>query len=237
MANEENKKFCYEFWRPSVATDCVIFGFTGKQLKVLLIKRNVEPYKDCWALPGGFLRESDPSAEACAIRELQEETGLRLTPDRIWQLGISSDIDRDPRTRVISLSFIALVAPSDVKGGDDANDAQWFNLDELPTLAFDHAKILEKAKDALKQKIHFEPIGYDLLGEEFTIPQVQALYESIQGVTYDRRNFARKIQTSGFLISLDKKVTGTAHRPAYLFSCDKELFRENARRLKFETKK
>ena len=237
MANEENKKYCYEYWRPSVATDCVIFGFTGKQLKVLLIKRNVDPYKDCWALPGGFLRETDTTAEECALRELEEETGLKLSNDRIWQLCVTSDADRDPRTRVISLSYIALVTPEDVKGGDDASDAQWFNLNEIPSLAFDHAKILENAKEALKQKIHFEPIGYDLLGEEFTIPQVQALYESIQGVTYDRRNFARKIQTSGFLIPLDKKASGTAHRPAHLFSCDKELFRENARRLKFETKK
>ena len=230
-------KYCYKYWRPSVATDCVIFCFTGKQLKVLLIKRNVEPFKDCWALPGGFLRESDNTAEECALRELKEETGLILTNNRIWQLGVSSEAARDPRTRVISLSFIALVTPSEVKGGDDASDAQWFNLNEIPSLAFDHAKILENAKEALKQKIHFEPIGYDLLGEEFTIPQVQALYESIQGVAYDRRNFARKIQTSGFLIPLDKKATGTAHRPAHLFSCDKELFRENARRLKFETKK
>ncbi|MBQ7854405.1 MAG: NUDIX hydrolase [Muribaculaceae bacterium] len=230
-------KYCYKYWRPSVATDCVIFGFTGKQLKVLLIKRDVEPFKDCWALPGGFLRESDNTAEECALRELKEETGLILTNNRIWQLGVSSEADRDPRTRVISLSFIALVTPSEVKGGDDASDAQWFNLNEIPSLAFDHAKILENAKEALKQKIHFEPIGYDLLGEEFTIPQVQALYESIQGVTYDRRNFARKIQTSGFLIPLNKKASGTAHRPAHLFSCDKGLFRENARRLKFETKK
>ena len=237
MANEKSKTYSSEFWCPSVATDCVIFGFTGKQLKVLLIKRNIEPYKDCWALPGGFLRENDKTAEECALRELQEETGLTLSKDRLWQLCISSDIDRDPRTRVISLSFIALVTPSDVKGGDDASEAQWFNLNELPPLAFDHAQILEKAKEALKQKIHFEPIGYDLLGEEFTIPQVQALYESIQGVTYDRRNFARKIQTSGFLIPLDRKATGSAHRPPHLFACNKELFRENARRLKFETKK
>lgn len=237
MANNAEKKYCYEFWRPSVATDCVIFGFSAQQLKVLLIQRNVDPHKGKWALPGGFLREDDASAEDCALRELREETGLALTNDRIWQLCVSSQIDRDPRTRVISLSFVALVEPDEVKGGDDASDARWFNIDEIPPLAFDHAQIFEKAKEALKQRIHFEPIGYDLLGEEFTLPQVQALYETIQGVKYDRRNFARKILTSGFLIPLGKKVTGTAHRAPYLFSCDKNLFRENARRLKFETKK
>lgn len=237
MANDKTGKYCYDYWRPAVATDCVIFGFTANQLKVLLIERNLEPYKGSWAFPGGFLREDDASAEDCALRELREETGLNIPRDRIWQLCVSSRIGRDPRTRVISLSFVALVEPSDVMGGDDANDARWFNIDEVPQLAFDHAEILEKAKEALKRQIHFEPIGYDLLGEEFTIPQVQTLYETIQGVTYDRRNFARKILSGGFLKKLNKKLRGMPHRNPDLFVCDKEAFRENARRLKFETKK
>lgn len=236
MTNEK-KQYCYEYWRPSVATDCVIFGFDGKKLKILLIERNLEPFKGYWALPGGFLRERDKTAESCALRELKEETNLEITSDRLWQLGIFSEEKRDPRNRVISLAFYALVKPSDVKGGDDAAKAQWFDIDNVPQLAFDHAQILNKARNAIKQQIHFDPIGYDLLGEEFTIPQVQTLYETIQGVTYDRRNFARKIQSSGFLIPLGKKVEGTSHKAPQLFACDKTIFKEKARQLKFETKK
>ena len=236
MTNEK-KQYCYEYWRPSVATDCVIFGFDGKKLKVLLIERTLEPFKGCWALPGGFLRENDKTAEDCALRELKEETNLDVSHDRLWQLGMFSEENRDPRNRVISLAYYALVTPSDVVGGDDAAKAQWFDIDNIPPLAFDHAQIIEKARYAIKQQIHFEPIGYDLLGEEFTIPQVQTLYETIQGATYDRRNFARKIQSSGFLIPLGKKVEGTAHKAPQLFSCDKTIFKEKARQLKFETKK
>ena len=236
MANK-TKQYCYEYWRPSVATDCVIFGFDGKKLKVLLIERNLEPFKGCWALPGGFLRETDKTAEQCALRELKEETNLTVSEDRLWQLGVFSEEKRDPRNRVISLAYYALVEPKDVVGGDDAAQAQWFDVDNVPELAFDRAQILSKAREAIKRQIHFDPIGYDLLGEEFTISQVQTLYETIHGVTYDRRNFARKIQSSGFLRPLGKKMEGTAHKAPQLFSCDKEAFKEKAQMLKFEVKK
>lgn len=236
MANK-TKQYCYEYWCPSVATDCVIFGFDGKKLKVLLIERNLEPFKGCWALPGGFLRETDKTAEQCALRELKEETNLTVSEDRLWQLGVFSEEKRDPRNRVISLAYYALVEPKDVVGGDDAAQAQWFDVDNVPELAFDHVQILSKAREAIKRQIHFDPIGYDLLGEEFTISQVQTLYETIHGVTYDRRNFARKIQSSGFLRPLGKKMEGTAHKAPQLFSCDKEAFKEKAQMLKFEVKK
>lgn len=236
MANK-TKQYCYEYWRPSVATDCVIFGFDGKKLKVLLIERNLEPFKGCWALPGGFLRENDKTAEQCALRELKEETNLSVSEDRLWQLGVFSEVDRDPRNRVISLAYYALVEPSDVVGGDDAAKAQWFDIDEVPQLAFDHAQILAKAREAIKRQIHFDPIGYDLLGKEFTLTQVQTLYEAIQGVVYDRRNFARKLQSSGIVTPLGKKVEGTAHKAPQLFECNKEVFKEKAQSLKFELKK
>jgi 8-oxo-dGTP diphosphatase len=183
------------------------------------------------------LRETDKTAEQCALRELKEETNLTVSEDRLWQLGVFSEEKRDPRNRVISLAYYALVEPKDVVGGDDAAQAQWFDVDNVPELAFDHVQILSKAREAIKRQIHFDPIGYDLLGEEFTISQVQTLYETIHGVTYDRRNFARKIQSSGFLRPLGKKMEGTAHKAPQLFSCDKEAFKEKAQMLKFEVKK
>ena len=120
---------------------------------------------------------------------------------------------------------------------EDAAKAQWFDIDEVPQLAFDHAQILAKAREAIKRQIHFDPIGYDLLGKEFTLTQVQTLYEAIQGVVYDRRNFARKLQSSGIVTPLGKKVEGTAHKAPQLFECNKEVFKEKAQSLKFELKK
>ena len=127
----EENKYCYRYPHPAVTTDCVIFGFDGERLQVLLIERGIEPYKDHWALPGGFVG-IDESAEECARRELQEETGLQGVT--IEQFHTFSDVNRDPRERVISIAFYALVKLSEVKGGDDASEAQWFSYDDVPSL-------------------------------------------------------------------------------------------------------
>lgn len=192
----EEQKYTYQYPHPAVATDCVVFGFDGKKLKVLLIRRGVEPFKDMWAFPGGFMR-IDETVEECALRELVEETGLELS--QMKQLGVFSDVNRDPRERVVSVAFYALAKSADVKGGDDAAQAQWFALDEVPHLAFDHDYILRQAMRKLKEDIHFEPVGFDLLGEKFTMPQLQRLYEEILGVHFDRRNFQKKMLLTGVL--------------------------------------
>ena len=137
----EEQMYSYRYPHPAVATDCVIFGFDGVKLKVLLVERGGEPYKGMWAFPGGFLR-MDETAEQGALRELKEETDL--SPYYIEQFHCFSDPHRDPRERVLSIAFLALVKIAEVKGGDDAAQAEWFSMDEIPQLAFDNDHILRK---------------------------------------------------------------------------------------------
>ena len=200
----------YKYEHPAVTTDCVIFTYEDWKLKVLLVKRGGEPYKGEWALPGGFLRSNETAKEG-ALRELWEETALEASA--IGELGVFSKPDRDPRERVITIAFYALVKPSEVHGGDDADEAAWFPIDDLPQLAFDHADIIHSALERLKRDIHFEPIGFDLLDEEFTIPDLQRLYEIILGVKFDRRNFQRKILSSGILEEAEDPVEFSRAEP------------------------
>ena len=179
--------YTYDYPRPAVTTDCVIFGYDGKELKVLLIERGIEPFKGCWAFPGGFLN-MDEDALAGARRELKEETGLEDA--FIEQFHTFSEPGRDPRGRVITIAHYALVKIQEVEGGDDAAQARWFPIGEVPPLAFDHDRILRMAMSRLKEKIHFEPVGFELLPDVFTMPQLQNLYEAILEVHFDRRNFA-----------------------------------------------
>lgn len=197
-----NNCFSYKYPHPAVTTDCVIFGFDGKELRVLLIERGQEPYKGMFAFPGGFLN-MDETLEECALRELKEETSLEV--DKLEQIHAFSSVNRDPRERVISVAFFGLVKMSAVAGGDDARTAQWIRLEDIPPLAFDHDYILRKAINFLKKKMFFEPIGFDLLDETFTIPQLQRLYQAILGVEFDRRNFKRKMLQLGLIDQVDEE--------------------------------
>ena len=213
----------YKYPHPSVTTDCVIFGFDGTRMKVLLVQRGIEPYKGRWAFPGGFL-QMDESAEEGALRELREETGL--SGAFIRQFHTFSAPDRDPRERVITIAFYALVRIEEVTGGDDAADARWFALDEVPQLAFDHDQILRTAEQALRQQIHFEPVGFELLPEKFTLRELQNLYEAILGVRFDKRNFSNKINRLGLLEPLDEKVNPSRKKEATLFRFNKMKYDE-----------
>lgn len=231
--NRRESQFCYKYPHPAVTTDCVIFGFDGYQLNVLLVKRGGEPYSGWWALPGGFVR-LDESAEAGALRELREET--QLSPEFIEQFHTYSDPDRDPRERVITIAYLALVKIQEVKGGDDAKDAQWFPLDKIPHLAFDHDVILRDAISRLREKIHFHPIGYELLPDKFTLKELQTLYEAILGIHFDRRNFAKKMIHLEILTQLDEKIWPTPKRRAnlYKFNLDKYIeLKQRGFRLEF----
>ena len=146
----EKQKYTYDYPRPAVTTDCVVFGLDESSLKVLLIERGKEPFKGCWAFPGGFLN-MDETAEQCAVRELKEETGLDLL--EVKQIGAFSDVDRDPRGRVITIAFYALTTPSKVHGSDDAAQAKWFALNDLPQLTFDHDHILREARMKLREEL------------------------------------------------------------------------------------
>lgn len=216
----ENQTYTYKYPHPALTADCVVFGFDGQELRVLLIERDIDPYKGRWALPGGFVR-IDETVESCAQRELEGETGLHLA--HLEQLKVFSGVDRDPRERVVTVAFYALARNAEVRGGDDARNAQWFSLTELPSLAFDHETILSEALERIKQDIHFHPVGFDLLGDTFTMPQLQRLYEAILGVQFDRRNFHKKMLQLGILEQEEDEKTEMENVHRFFFGESREM--------------
>ena len=217
----ESMRYSYQYPHPAVTTDCVIFGFDGNRLNVLLIERGIEPYKGQWAFPGGFIR-MDETADECARRELREEAGLDDAHMR--QFYTFSAVDRDPRERVITVAHYALVKLSQVQADTDADKADWFSLADVPSLAFDHYKILRDAFSRLKQDIHFAPVGFDLLPEVFTLPQLQNLYESILEVKFDRRNFASNMKHFGILEEVDDGTPRNGTRTPIKYRFHKENY-------------
>lgn len=199
--------------------DCVVFGFDDGELKVLLIRRGLPPFKGKWALPGGFVRVEETVDEA-ARRELVEETGLKNV--FLEQLYTFGEVDRDPRERVVSVAYYALVqlAEHPATGASDASDAAWFPAARPPALAFDHAEILKTASQRLRGKVRYEPIGFELLPEKFTLSQLQHLYEAVLQTEVDKRNFRKKILGMGLLVPLKERARSGAHRPAQLFRFD-----------------
>ena len=217
---ENNKMYSYKYPHPAVTADCVIFGFDGVSIKVLLIQRGIEPYKGQWAFPGGFLKMNE-TVEECAKRELEEETGLKSAS--VEQFYTFSAVNRDPRERVITVAHYALVRLSEVKGGDDAASAKWFAMNEIPSLAFDHDHILRLAVKCLKERICFEPIGFELLPEVFTMTELQNLYEAILEVKFDRRNFYNKMLKLGILSDAEPRPANASRRTTckYRFNAEK----------------
>lgn len=190
--------YTYEYPHAAITADCVIYGFDGERLKILLIERGLEPYKGMWALPGGFMR-MDETIEEAAKRELYEETGLKDV--YMTQFKMFSKVDRDPRERVVTVVFTALVRPEDyiLSAGDDASNALWFEERHLPPLAFDHAEIIREAHKYLEELLRIKPIAFELLSKTFSIGELQRVYEEINRTSYDRRNFQRKALQSGLL--------------------------------------
>lgn len=222
-----NKPHCYEYPRPALTVDCVVFGLDVEQrdLRVLLIQRKLEPFRGGWALPGGFVRVEE-SLEAAARRELSEETGL----DRVFleQLYTFGDLGRDPRERVVSVAYYALVNLNEQKlqAATDARSAAWFSVADVPKLAFDHDRILQAALARLKGKLVYEPIGFELLPGKFTLSQLQRLYEIVLERELDKRNFRKKILSMGLLVDLDEIQQDVAHRAARLYRFDEEKYRQ-----------
>jgi 8-oxo-dGTP diphosphatase len=222
--------FTYEYPRPAVTVDCVVFGLDEEDLKVLLIQRDVPPFRGQWALPGGFVR-MDEDLEQAARRELREETGVSLPDLYLEQLYTFGAVERDPRFRVVSVAYYALVNLADhrVQAGTDASGAAWFAASDLPKLAFDHAEILSAALRRLKGKVRYEPVGFELLPPKFTLTQLQKLYEIILERPLDKRNFRKKLlklaEETGILVELDEVQQDVAHRAARLWRFDEEKYR------------
>jgi len=213
-------QYTYEYPRPAITVDCIIFGFDKEQIKVLLTKRAIEPFLGKWAFPGGFIDEGE-TADDCARRKLYQEAGLKDI--FMEQLYTFSDLDRDPRYHVISIAYFALVRSTDhiLEAGIDTEDVQWFSLNELPELAFDHARILDVAVERLKGKISYQPIGFELLPEKFTLPELHKLYEAVLQKKIDRANFNKKILGMKLLIDHSDKQKDRPSRGAKLYSFDK----------------
>lgn len=214
--------------RPALAVDCVVFGLDDQDLKVLLIQRDLEPFAGRWALPGGFVR-GDETLDQAALRELSEETGVsRVYLEQLYTFG---DPARDPRERVVSVAYYALVRLSDhrIQAATDARDAAWYRTGELPALAFDHRRILDLALARLQGKVRYQPIGFELLPTKFSLTRLQRLYETVLERPLDKRNFRKKVLGLGILAELDEVERDVARRPARLYRFDEKTYRQKAR--------
>ncbi len=217
----------YKYPRPAVTVDCVVFGLDldEENLKILLIQRDIEPFKNKWALPGGFVR-MDETLENAALRELQEETGMKdIFLEQLYSFG---NPGRDPRGRTISIAYYALVKLGDqlLQADTDAKDVAWFSMNDAPELAFDHELIIELAIERLKGKIRYLPIGFELIPKKVTLTQIQKLYEIILEYKIDKRNFRKKILSMGFLRELDEIEKDVSHRAARLYQFDADKYNE-----------
>ncbi|MBB5621572.1 8-oxo-dGTP diphosphatase [Pedobacter cryoconitis] len=210
-----------------VTVDAIVFGYNQENgISVLLIKRKIEPFLNEWALPGGFVLNHETLEEAVE-RELLEEAGVSI--NYLEQLFTFGKPSRDPRMRIISVAYFGLVKSSDFSlfASTDASEAAWFNIYDLPPLAFDHKEVVEKAIARLRAKITYEPIGFELLDPKFLFSNLEQLYMELLGHDIDRRNFKRKVMSLGLVIELDEKAPAlSAGRPGKLYSFDKEKYKQ-----------
>ncbi len=204
-----------------IAVDAIVFGYTGNKLNVLLIKQKYGLLKNRWALVGGFVKDDETLNDA-VNRELHEEAGIKVNYlEQLYTFG--DDINRDPRFRVVSVAYFALVNSTKLvlKADTDAEDAKWFPFDELPDLAYDHQSILEMARKRLKNKLVYQPVGFDLLPKEFLFSELENLYNTILEKEIDRRNFRKKIMSYGIVEETEKFGNKVKGRPAKLFRFNK----------------
>lgn len=221
--------YTYQYARPALTVDCVVFGFDEGELKVMLIQRDLPPFEGKWALPGGFVRV-DETLDQAALRELEEETGInKVYLEQLYTFGA---LERDPRERIVSVAYYALVKLGlhNIKATTDARSAAWFAVSDLPKLAFDHDRILTLALERLKGKVRYQPIGFELLPPKFTLSELQHLYEAILEQALDKRNFRKKILSMGLLVDLEEIQQDVAHRAARLYRFDEKRYQQLKRK-------
>ena len=219
----------YKYPRPALTVDCVVFGLDERDLKVLLIERNAAPFSGRWAIPGGFVGIEE-GLEQAAKRELCEETGLKdVFLEQLYTFGRT---DRDPRERVVTIAYYALVNIFDheVRAATDARNAAWFPVCDLPSLAFDHDEIVRVALNRLKGKVSYQPIGFELLPSRFTLSQLQHLYETILERPIDKRNFRKKVLSLGFVEETGEIEKDVAHRAAQLYRFNQRKYQKHVER-------
>lgn len=208
-----------------LAVDAIVFGYSKNDgVSVLLIKRKYEPFKNSWALPGGFVLEEE-SLETAVQRELLEETGIEV--NYLEQLYTFGEPDRDPRQRIVSVAYFALVKSASyqqLKASTDAEDAQWFNIAKLPSLAFDHKKILQLAIERVRSKMRYQPIGFELLDKKFPFADLEKLYATFLNRAIDRRNFTKKILSLGLLEDTGELATVGVGRPSKIYQFNKKRY-------------
>ena len=205
-----------------VAVDCIIFGFRNGGLNLLLLKRNFEPSKGKWSLMGGFV-QNDESVDDAAKRVLRELTGL----DNVYmeQVGAFGELERDPGERVISVAYYALVNIDNYdKHLVRKHNAFWAEINELPELIFDHKEMVDKARNLMKQKASYNPIGFKLLPELFTLTQLQTLYEAIYGESLDKRNFRKRVADMDFIEQTDEIDKTGSKRGARLYRMNNDIY-------------
>jgi 8-oxo-dGTP diphosphatase len=207
------------------SVDCVIFGFEAGELKILLIERNEEPYKDWLALPG-YIVEQDESIDDAAERILYELTGLRDL--HMQQFHTFGEVNRHPQGRVITVAYYALIRINGQKElrpiTQYARKAFWHPVNDLPKLAFDHTEIFQTAFNKIRRRLNYQPIAFELLPEKFTLTQLQSLYEAVENRKLDKRNFRKKMLSYGFLKELDEKQKGVSYRAAKLYKFDRRKY-------------
>ncbi len=205
-----------------LAVDCIIFGFDGKDLKALLVKRAMEPQKDKWSLMGGFVQKEE-SVDDAAIRVLSLLTGLKdIYMEQLYCFG---DVNRDSAGRVVSIVYFALIKIDDYhKDLLKVHNAKWFSLDKFPAVVFDHKQMVDLSRKRLEEKVATHPIGFELLPAKFTLQQLMALYEAVYNTRFDTRNFTKKILSLGLLIKLNEKEKETSKKGSFLYAFDNEKY-------------
>jgi 8-oxo-dGTP diphosphatase len=208
-----------------VAVDCIIFGFDGNDIKLLLVQRGLKPERGKWSLMGGFLREEE-SLEQAANRILKRLTGLEGV--YMEQMKAFGEPDRDPVERTLSIAYFALIDIHQYeKQLSNEYHAEWFHVKKMPDLIFDHKKMVDIAKRQLRYKAALHPVLFELLPAKFTIPQLQILYEGIYDTTFDNRNFSRKVLSTELLIKQKEKDKANSKKGAFYYKLDKRKYKAN----------